>query len=178
MKNICPTETDIEGNDWCKYPERSFCYYKDKKNNNTISCYSVSDVLGIINSSFTGGGEDAILLQLPRDPYTRKVFTEEFIKQYLRQFRLLQSLRDLAYPEVAYFLRNYKKFYADPNIKPFLKKSILTNQEKWKVSRAIEEFLTKTNEIEHGWTDGHVRWWFWVDEDNEPTNKIDYIFNK
>lgn len=101
---------------------------------------------------------------------------KKFVKQ-LRQTESANYIRELQMPHVVYFLKHYKKFYADPNIKPYLNKNVLTQQEKWKVSRAIENFFTKTNEIEHGWGEGHIRWWFWVDEDNEPEDKYKYIFN-
>lgn len=179
MKTICPTKSDLAEIDWCKYHEDAFYYYKDK-NTNHISCYSVNDIYSIINMSFTGGDEDAILLQLPRDPYTRKVLTEEFIKKFLKQIQhLKEDLNKKHVPHVVYFLRNYKNFYSDPKIKPFLTKNTLTKKETWQLSNAIEDFLTKTNEIEHGWATGHIRSWFWVDDEkNEPASLYDYIFKK
>lgn len=177
MKKICPTETDLTGLDWCEYDESAFCYYKDKKTK-LVSCYSVNDILDILSSTFTGGGEETILLQPPRDPYTRKVLSEDFFKKYLKEMRRLKydNFGDAASPHTAYFLRNYKKFYADPKIKPYLNKNTLTNQEKWKLSDAIEDFLTRTNEIRHGWDVNNNRWWFWV-SGKKPADKFEYIYN-
>ena len=177
MKKICPTERDINEKEWCDYSEDAFCYFKDQKNK--ISCYSINDIYNIISSSFTGGDDDTIFLQLPKDPYTRKVFTQEFIKTFLKQLRLgKERLNNLHVPHVLYFLRNYKKFYSDPNIKTFLKKKILTNREKWELSEAIEEFLTEKDVIHHGFTTEDKRSWFWNDDKKEPKNLYDYIFKK
>lgn len=176
MKKICPTETDIEGTDWCEYGEDLFCFHKDNKTG-FVSCYSLDDILGLLSSSFTDGDDYRLSLQLPRDPYTRKVLTEDLIKTLLKQIRYYKDyFRNYADPHVVYFLRNYKKFYANPNIKPFLQKTTLTSQEKYKLSEAIENFMTKTNEIRHGWGEGHIRWWFWIDG-KEPKDKYKYIFH-
>jgi hypothetical protein len=176
MKKVCPTKTSLSGQDWCTYAEDSFCYYKDKKTK-LISCYTVPDILNIISSSLTTGDENEILLQLPRDPYTRKILTSDFIKSFLKQMRQIEELRDLAYPHVVYFLRNYKKFYTDPDIKPFLEKTTLTKKEKQELSDAISDFLTRTDEIEMNLTDDNEIWWFWTDDEKEPTNKLDYIYH-
>lgn len=176
MENICPTPKDIKDIKWCDYEEHFFFYYKDEQTQKG-SCYSIGDILSIISTSLTGGDEELILLQLPRDPYTRKVLSEKFMKAFLKQLRILKNF-EIQWPHVVYFLRNYKKFYHDPAIKPFLKKNTFTNEEKWELSDEIEEFMTRTNEIEHGWTTDNKRWWFWVDEKNQPKSKYDYIFKQ
>lgn len=177
MKKICPTETDLSGIDWCEYPEEGLYYFKDDRDNK-VSCFSVQDIYEIISSSFTGESDDGeISLQLPRDPYTRKIFTKNFIKKFLKHLRRLKAdVNNLIRPHVVYFLRNYEEFYEDPQIKPFLTKNTLTKKEKRELSEAIEDFLTETEEIEHGWTTGPKRWWFWVNEKNKPTNLYAYIF--
>ena len=185
MKKVCLTETDLEGHNWCQHPEDAFFYFKgDGKNK--VSCFSVGDLINIISSSLTGGDEETIFLQLPRDPYTRKVLSQEFIKTFLKQLRLgKERLNKFNVPHVVYFLRNYKKFYSDPTIKSYLNKTTLTNKEKWELSEAIEEFMTATDEIEHDLLEESKndsvkeskRWWFWVDEKNPPTDIYGYIFN-
>lgn len=181
MKKICPTETDLRGRDWCALHEDIFCYFKDEKSN-VVSCYSVDDITFQLSSALAGGEEeDMAHYQLPRDPYTRKVWTEEFIKHFLKQLRYQYkkgNLREFHAPHVVYFLRHYKKFYKDPAIKPFLSKTTLTKQEKWKVSDAIEDFLSETGEIEPDWTEGPKRWWFWKDDETEPEYMMAYIFQK
>lgn len=177
MKTVCPTETDLSGNDWCDYAEEALIYDKDTKTK-LVSCYSASDLLQIISSSFTGEEDDYILLQLPRDPYTRNVLTQDLIKKMLNVLRANKGgLSKLAFPHVAYFLRHYKKFYADPNIKLFIKKDndILTKQEKWKLSEIIEELLTETDELENDLTVKGKQWWFWK-EGKKPADMYDYIF--
>jgi hypothetical protein len=179
MKKVCPTERDLSERDWCEYNENGFFYFNDEKSKH-ISCFSIKDIYDIISSSFTGGDDDMIFLQLPRDPYTRKVFNEEFIKKFLKQLRHLKGeVNNLPRAHVVYFLRNYKTFYNDPKIKSFLKKNTLTNKEKWELSEAIQKFMTKSNEIGHGFTTkGHKRWWFWVNDEKEPTDLYNYVFNK
>ena len=178
MKTICPNDTDLSAKSWCDKHEDAFFLYKDT-NGKHVSCYSIDDIYDIISSSFTGGDDDMIFLQLPRDPYTRKIMDEKFIKNFLQQLRLgKERLNGLPLPHVVYFLRNYKKFYADPQIKPFLKKSILTNKEKWELSEAIEDFMLSTGEIVHGFTEKGKRWWGWIDDSKRPKDLYFYIFNK
>lgn len=176
LEKICPAPTDLKGNKWCDHDEDFFFYYKDETMKKG-SCYSINDVLNIISASLTGGNEDLIFLQLPRDPYTRKVLSEKFMKAFLKQLRILKHF-EIQWPHLVYFLRNYKKFYHDPTIKPFLKKNTFTNKEKSDLSNEIEEFMTRTKEIEHGWTTDNKRWWFWTDEKNQPKSKYDYIFKQ
>ena len=98
------------------------------------------------------------------------------MKAFLKQLQILKNF-EIQWPHLVYFLRNYKKFYHDPAIKPFLTKKTFTNEEKWDLSDEIEEFMTKTKEIEHGWTTENKRWWFWTDEKNQPKKKYNYIFH-
>lgn len=175
MKTICPAETNLSGVSWCKYTEETFFLNQDKKTKH-VSCYTVPEVVYLLNTSFVGGDDpNTALFQLPRDPYTRKVFTPDFMRAYLKHLRFFKEDFNFPAPHVLYFLRNYKKFYTDPIIKPFLKKNVLTDDEKWQVSDAIEKFLTKTNEIEHGWVKGPKRWWFWKDG-KEPEDQMAYIY--
>jgi hypothetical protein len=182
MKKICPSETNLKGEDWCEYMEDSFCYYKDKRTN-LISCYTMPEIFSIISTSFTGGevaDEEYydLLLQLPRDPYTRKVLSQDFIRSYLKQIRNLKGKFSFeTAPHILYFFRNYKKFYTDPKIKPFLEKTILTKKEKHELSDAIEDFLTRTDEIEHALTKNDKIWWFWLDG-KQPTDMYKYIYEK
>lgn len=177
MKTICPAETNLSGVSWCDMTEESFFYNEDKKTKH-VSCYTVSEVVYLLSTSFAGGDDpNTVLFQLPRDPYTRKVLTPDFMRAYLKHLRFFQEdFKKFTYPHVVYFLHNYQKFYTDPTIKPFLKKNVLTEDEKWEVSEAIEKFLTKTNEIEHGWIKGPKRWWFWKDG-KEPEDKMEYIYS-
>jgi hypothetical protein len=180
MKKVCPNETDLSGKEWCEYGEDLLFLYKEH-NGKHVSCYSITDVYDVISSSFTGGDDDVIFLQLPRDPYTRKVWDQDFIKKFLKQLRVIKKdVNRLPLPHVVYFLRNYKKFYADPQIKPFLKKNTLTKREQWQLSDAIEDFMLETEEIGHGFTDdtGELkRWWFWEDDTKIPKDLYNYIFN-
>ena len=175
MEKICPTPTDLKDIKWCDHDEDFFFYYKDETMKKGF-CYSINDVLNIISTSLTGGDEELIFLQLPRDPYTRNILSEKFMKAFLKQLRILKNF-EIQWPHLVYFLRNYKKFYHDPAIKPFLNKKTLKNEEKWDLSDAIEEFMTRTKDIEHGWTTDNTRWWFWVDEKNQPKKKYNYIFH-
>jgi len=177
MEKKCPVDTDLYGNMWCKHDENNFLFVKDEKNK--ISCYSIDDIYSIISSSFTGGDKDAIFLQLPRDPYTRKIFNEDFIKKFLKQLRLNKELvNQKNYPHVAYFLKNYKKLYNNTDIKLFLKKNILTTKEKWELSEIIEDFLYDTDEIHPGIAKSKKIFWFWNDKNKEPANLYEYIFKK
>jgi ribosomal protein S16 len=182
MKKVCPTETNLNGEDWCVYAEDVFFYSKDKKTNLT-SCYVMPDILNIISSSLTGGevaDEEYydLLLQLPRDPYTRKVLDQEFISSFLKQIRKIKDkVSNIQAAHVLYFFRNYKKFYTDPKIKPFLKKTTLNKKEKQELSDAIEDFLSRTDEIEHGIASDKTIWWFWLDG-KQPTDMYKYIYEK
>lgn len=179
MKTICPTQESLTGIGWCNYDEDTFFYFKEDKSKH-ISCYSIGDIYNIIANSFTGGDDDSIFLQVPRNPYTRKAFTPELIKKFLKQLRQFtkEEVNNMPIPQVVYFLRNYKKFYSDPIVKKYIHKTTLTNKEKWELSEAIEKFMIKKNEIFHGWTDkdDSKRWWFW-EEGKRPKSLYEYIFN-
>jgi len=169
MVRTCPMATDLEGYSWCDDDDEKEIFYF-KGGDGQVSCYAIQEVFRIIHNSFTGGDDYAILLQLPKDPYTRKVFSKEFIGAFIKK---LKKTRDITAPEIMYFLRNYKKFYSDPKIKPFLEKNVGHN-DKWKVSNAIEEFLTKSGEISHGWAVSDNRAWFW-DEKKRPKDLYKYV---
>ena len=175
MKKVCPTETDLRGDDWCTYAEEALLYNKDPKTK-IVSCFSASDIVLILSSSFTADENGILLLQPPRDPYTRKVLTQDFIKKWLKIIRTnKEGLSDITYPHVIYFLRHYKRFYKDPIIKPFLSKNTLTNKEKWELSEAIEDFLLETDEIRNSRTKSGKQWWFWK-SGKKPENTHEYIF--
>lgn len=176
MKKVCPTETDLSGDDWCSYAEEALLYNKDPKTK-IVSCYSASDIILILSNSFTGDENGNVFLQPPRDPYTRKVLPQHYVKKMLKLLRVNEDgLSKLAYPHVIYFFRHYKRFYRDPTIKPLLTKSTLTKKEKWELSEAIEDFLTETDEIRHGWAKGHEHWWFWK-SGKKPADIREYIFH-
>lgn len=176
MKKVCPTETDLSGEDWCSYSEEALLYHKDPKTK-IISCFSSTDLVSIISNSFTGEENGNVFLQLPRDPYTRKVLPETHIKKMLKLLRPdEETLSKLAYPHVIYFLRHYKRFYKDPTIKPFLTKSMLTKKEKLELSEAIEDFLLETDEIRNNLSKSGKQWWFWK-SGKKPTNIHKYIFH-
>lgn len=176
MKKVCPTQTDLSGDDWCTYAEEALFYNKDPKTK-IVSCFSASDIIQIISSSFIGEENGIPFLQLPRDPYTRKVLTQDFIKKWLRLARAHKSaLSKVAYAHVVYFLRHYKRFYKDPAIKPFLTKSTLTKKEKWELSDAIEDFLMETDEIRNSRTKQGGRWWYWK-SGKKPADTREYIFH-
>lgn len=176
MKKVCPTETDLSGDDWCTYAEEALLYDKDPKTK-IVSCFSASDIIQIISSSFIGEENGIPFLQLPRDPYTRKVLTQDFIKKWLRLARVHKTaFSKSSYPHVFYFLRHYKRFYKDPVIKPFLTKSTLTKKEKWELSDAIEDFLMETDEIRNSRTKQGGRWWYWK-SGKKPADTREYIFH-
>jgi hypothetical protein len=168
MEEMCPMETDLSGDNWCSLDPKSVFYYKK---DNKRFCYGVEEIFSIIHLGFTARDTSyevpPLRLQLPRDSYDRTPFPKEFFKlfkEHIYKNRIYPSQ-----PEVCYFLKNYRKFYDDTDIKPFLTQ---TDPNKVQLSNAINRFLLKDRSID---INMNTSKWVWL-PGKKPLNLRLYIW--
>jgi hypothetical protein len=135
-QNRCANDVGtLQSDDWADIPSRQVLRFNG-------NCFTVRDIYGILHHAFTATDTSyqvpPLRLQVPREPFARKPFTLDFFLQLRKKVNLTNLPTQ---PEVAYFLRHVRKFYA-PNspIHPFLTNS----QNRSEMSRAIESFFLTT----------------------------------
>jgi hypothetical protein len=169
MEEKCPMDTDLSGDNWCSLEPKNVFYYEK---NGKRSCYGVDEIFSIIHLGFTARDTSyqvpPLRFQLPRDSYDRTPFTKEFFKKFKEHNRKYRHVPKQ--PEVCYFLKHYREFYNDDNIKPFLTQ---LDPNKVNLSNAIDQFLLKHRHIDINMRTSN---WFWL-PGKEPQNKFNYIFN-
>jgi hypothetical protein len=124
--------------------------WKDVSKENVIQfsgyCFTLPEIYGMIHRAFTSTdtsyGIPPLRLQIPSEPFGRIPFTLEFFLQLRKKIKENKIETIPTFPDVLYFLRFVRKFYApDGPIHRFLS---MGDPSKVEVSRAIENFLTKT----------------------------------
>ena len=104
-------------------------------------CFTFSEICSLVHRAFTSVdtsyGIPPLRLQIPSEPFGRIPFTLPFFLQLRKK---MKDIHVPTYPEVLYFLRNVRKFYApDGPIHRFLG---MRDPPKVQVSQAIEKFLS------------------------------------
>jgi hypothetical protein len=124
--------------------------WKDVSKENVIQfsgyCFTLPEIYGMIHRAFTSTdtsyGIPPLRLQIPSEPFGRIPFTLDFFLQLRKKIKENKIETIPTFPDVLYFLRFVRKFYApDGPIHRFLS---MRDPSKVEVSRAIENFLTKT----------------------------------
>jgi hypothetical protein len=104
-------------------------------------CFTFSEICSLVHRAFTSVdtsyGIPPLRLQIPSEPFGRIPFTLPF---FLELRKKMKDVHVPTHPEVLYFLRHVRKFYApDGPIHRFLG---MRDPPKVQVSQAIEKFLS------------------------------------
>jgi len=110
-------------------------------------CFTLSEIYSLLHRAFTSVdtsyGIPPLRLQIPSEPFGRIPFRLPFFLE-LRKKATEDNLP--IYPEVMYFLRNVRKFYAeDGPVHRFLSQ---IDPHKAQVSASIEKFLLNKNKLQ------------------------------
>jgi hypothetical protein len=157
MEKKCPMDCDLETTPWCEHDEKDVFYVNE--NGNTY-CYTIQEIFEILHTGFTALDTSyevpPLRLQLPRDSYSRAIFSKKFIEQLINKIKITKDVP--RYPEVSYFLKYYEKFYNNKQLKPFLQGG--NDDQKVKLSKAIATFLNSKKDIKHVQNDIRMYWKF------------------
>ena len=136
----CENEETLQGEEWkglCKDEVVSFGKY----------CFTLPEIFNIIHTELTATDTSyqvpPLRLQVPRDPYTRKPFTLEFMKQVREKINTKMIPK---FHEVIYFFHHLEKFYQLNVVKMVLAAD--NSVSKATLSMEIEKFLTSHDKKE------------------------------
>lgn len=159
MEKTCPMDCDLVGTNWCELDQKDVFFFKE---GGKTFCYSMEEVYNIIHTGFTAMDTSyqlpPLTLQLPRDSFNRTPFSRAFFDAFVFKLQKQKSKNlPRKFPEVAYFLRNYTRFFDDPAIQPFLRDQ---SSNKVQMSKAIESFLTRDGTLKIKREDLTFKWKF------------------